>query len=178
MQKNSLIDNELYHLVPELLKYFVHCSNMLSNSDWEFPGDQARGADSNSRANFNKLVTEFRYEINAESEASGKRRLLVTSAVAADPKKINDGYVVRNLCEQLDYVSVMTYDYHGGTWDDSTGLNSPLYSRNGDSSTIAAWKNANFSINYWISKGCHPQKINLGLASYGKFRRTSYFSKK
>jgi chitinase len=67
----------------------------------------------------------------------------------------------------------MTYDYHGGSWDDVTGLNSPLYAR--DSSDSSAndsrvhdnWKNANYSINYWISNGCSPEKINLGLAAYG-----------
>lgn len=107
---------------------------------------------------------------------SGKRALLVTSAVASDPKKINEGYYVKNLCQQLDYISVMTYDYHGGTWDDRTGLNSPLYSRDAergikDDTTIAKWKNANFSISYWISNGCPPAKINLGLAAYGKFNK-------
>ncbi len=63
----------------------------------------------------------------------------------------------------------MTYDYHGGTWDDHTGLNSPLYSRNtSEFSSIDKWKNANYSINYWITNGCAPEKLNLGLAAYGK----------
>ena len=66
----------------------------------------------------------------------------------------------------------MTYDYHGGGWDDITGLNSPLYSRDGDPNSkeggkIDSWKNANFSMNYWISNGCAPEKLNLGLAAYG-----------
>ncbi len=140
--------------------------------DWEFPGDEERGASSNSKENFNKLVTEFRAGVEAESEQSKKRKLLITSAVAADPGKIEKGYEVANLCQQLDYVSVMTYDYHGGTWDEWTGLNSPLYSRQKESSeqespSIAEWKNANYSINYWISNGCPPEKINLGLAAYG-----------
>lgn len=72
--------------------------------DWEFPGDRERDADVRSKENFNALVTEFRIAVNAEAEASGKRKLLITSAVAADPKKINNGYVVSNLCKQLDYV--------------------------------------------------------------------------
>lgn len=79
--------------------------------DWEFPGDKERGADTNSRENFNLLVNEFRLAVNAESESTGKRRLLITSAVAADPKKIDDGYVVANLCKQLDYVSVLPITY-------------------------------------------------------------------
>lgn len=62
----------------------------------------------------------------------------------------------------------MTYDYHG-TWDEVTGLNSPLYGRGSPNHTqpVENWKNANYSINYWISNGCPPDKINFGLASYG-----------
>lgn len=62
----------------------------------------------------------------------------------------------------------MTYDYHG-TWDNETGLNSPLYGRDfiDHENSFYNWKNANFSINYWISQGCPPEKINFGLAAYG-----------
>lgn len=63
-------------------------------------------------------------------------------------------------------ISVMSYDYHG-IWDEVTGLNSPLYSRNSNDDTYDKWKNANYSINYWISNGCPPEKINFGLAAYG-----------
>lgn len=68
----------------------------------------------------------------------------------------------------------MTYDYHG-VWDDVTGLNSPLYARESTESNSRNsrnsgdnWKNANYSINYWISNGCPPEKINFGLAAYGR----------
>jgi GH18 family chitinase len=68
----------------------------------------------------------------------------------------------------------MTYDYHG-VWDDVTGLNSPLYARESSESSARNsrnsgdnWKNANYSINYWISNGCPPEKINFGLAAYGR----------
>lgn len=65
----------------------------------------------------------------------------------------------------------MSYDYHG-TWDNETGLNSPLYGRDtnyyNENQSFNNWKNANFSINYWISQGCPPEKINFGLAAYGK----------
>jgi GH18 family chitinase len=72
--------------------------------DWEYPGDRERGADSKSKENFNAFVTEFRAAINAEAESTSKRKLLITSAVPADPVKINNGYDVANLCRQLDYV--------------------------------------------------------------------------
>jgi chitinase len=63
----------------------------------------------------------------------------------------------------------MSYDYHG-VWDEVTGLNSPLYSRETNEKVFDKWKNANYSINYWISSGCPPEKINFGLAAYGTSR--------
>lgn len=72
--------------------------------DWEFPGEEDRGADKLSKQNFNYLISDFREAVNYEVELSGKRKLLVTSAVAADPNKIDNGYIVDNLCRQLDYV--------------------------------------------------------------------------
>jgi GH18 family chitinase len=52
------------------------------------------------------------------------------------------------------------------------GLNSPLYGRNingqNNTETEHNWKNINFTVNFWINRGCKPNKINLGLAAYGR----------
>lgn len=44
--------------------------------------------------------------MNEEAEVSGKRKLLITSAVPADPYRIKQGYYVENLCKNLDYVCI------------------------------------------------------------------------
>ena len=74
-------------------------------TDWEFPGSVERGADIESKANFNFLISEFREAIDKESEISKKKRLLLSSAVATDPKIIENGYDIKNICENLDYVT-------------------------------------------------------------------------
>ncbi len=63
-----------------------------------------QGADPNSKDNFNSLVNEFRVMVEEEAELVGRRTLLITSAVAADPAKIDAGYFAANLCDKLDYV--------------------------------------------------------------------------
>lgn len=63
-----------------------------------------QGADSSSKDNFNDLVNEFRTAVELEATEAGKRQLLISSAVAADPNKIDSGYYVSNLCAKLDYV--------------------------------------------------------------------------
>ena len=96
--------NLVFLFIFSFLSLFAHFS-----SDWEFPGDVNQGADVNSKENFNHLVNEFRSTVEAEAEAAGKRKLLITSAVPADPKKIDSGYFVSNLCKKLDYV---IFDLH------------------------------------------------------------------
>lgn len=41
------------------------------------------------------------------------------------------GYDVPTLAKNLDWISLMTYDYHG-QWDKKTGHVSPMYASDGD----------------------------------------------
>ncbi|CAF1250692.1 unnamed protein product [Adineta ricciae] len=133
--------------------------------DWEFPGDIERGAMNNSREEFNILIKEMHESFHNDSNP-----FLLTAAVTADPTKVDNGYVVPDFCHYLDYVSVMTYDYHG-SWDNVTGVNAPLYGKyaaENDTDDDGQWKNVNNSIHYWLLNGCPAEKLNLGLALYGR----------
>ena len=52
--------------------------------------------------------------------------LLLTAAVSPSSKVIELGYDISTLDKYLDYVSVMSYDYHG-QWDKKTGHVAPMY---------------------------------------------------
>ncbi|XP_005113563.3 acidic mammalian chitinase-like [Aplysia californica] len=60
----------------------------------------------------------------------------------------------------------MTYDFHG-SWDKKTGHNSPLYAHPGDTG-IQANYNIDSAIKYYIQHGAPKEKINVGLATYGR----------
>ncbi|KAI3379649.1 hypothetical protein SNEBB_009970 [Seison nebaliae] len=175
--------------------------------DWEYPGDLQRGAAESSKNDFHQLLRIVRDEITKESMLSGREPLLISSAVSANPLKVIKGYDVKEFCHLMDYVNIMTYDYHG-PWDNVTGSNSPLYnSINEESTSIKktsnvpnmrsdenvrilrsmvetneyekhqdktaydkdnSWKNANYSIFFWIRNGCPPKKLHLGIAAYGR----------
>ena len=68
--------------------------------DWEFPGSRDRDASPDSKVKFNILVKELREAFEDEAVRINKtNRLMLTAAVAADPKKIEQGYVVQDFCE-------------------------------------------------------------------------------
>ena len=64
------------------------------------------------------------------------------------------------MAEYLDYINVMTYDYHG-TWEDITGHNAPLYGG-------AHGFGADDTIRAYLDAGVPAEMMNLGLAFYGR----------
>ena len=87
--------------------------------------------------------------------------LLVTAAVSASTKIIDAGYDVPVLAQHLDYLNLMSYDFHG-SWEQVTGHNSPLFSCDGDK------LNTDTAVKHWISKGFPAHKIQMGLGIYGR----------
>lgn len=92
------------------------------------------------------------------------RNLLLSAAVSPSKKIIDAGYDVPVLSQYLDWIAVMTYDFHG-QWDKKTGHNAPLYYYPGDDYD---YFNGNFSMNYWIEKGAQPGKLVMGMPFYGQ----------
>uniref|UniRef100_A0AC34FBN1 GH18 domain-containing protein n=1 Tax=Panagrolaimus sp. ES5 TaxID=591445 RepID=A0AC34FBN1_9BILA len=83
---------------------------------------------------------------------------LLTAAVTADAETVDEGYNVKEMAKHLDYVNVMTYDFHGD-WEDQTGETSPLFSSDN--------YNTAFAMNYWAQKGMPKEKLLMGIATYG-----------
>ena len=90
--------------------------------DWEYPVcwqvDCKKGP-ATDKESFSLLVKEL-------SEALKPKGLLLSSAVSPSKRVIDAGYDVPVLAKYLDWIAVMTYDFHG-QWDKKTGHNAPLY---------------------------------------------------
>jgi chitinase len=84
---------------------------------------------------------------------------LLTIAVGATANRGHESYDIKNIVTQVDFINLMTYDLHG-SWDQKTGINSPLYSR--DQLSVDA------CVNFWISKGCPREKLIVGMPLYGR----------
>jgi chitinase len=83
-----------------------------------------RGAD--DRASFLNLIKELRLAFEGESVTNKMPRLLLTAAVPASPEAIAAGYDVPEVVKYVDFLNVMTYDFHGH-WEGQVGHNSPLF---------------------------------------------------
>lgn len=88
--------------------------------DWEYP----RGAD--DRASFLSLIKELRLAFEGEAVSNKLPRLVLTAAVPASPEAIAAGYDVPEVVKYVDFLNVMTYDFHGH-WEGQVGHNSPLF---------------------------------------------------
>lgn len=128
--------------------------------DWEFPVQGGKNIPHrvNDGDNYILLLKEIRTALDVQGKTDGKDYLL--SIAGASYSKFLDDCKIAEMMHYLDYINVMTYNYHG-TWDDITNHNTPLYTKSDDLCVSA-------SIENYISAGVEPADINLGLAFSGK----------
>jgi chitinase len=140
--------------------------------DWEYPGEIglpcAAGLTCDrpgDKRNFVVLARAMRAAIDAAGTADGKRYLF-TIAAASDPKHVLDagsGAWLRELAASLDWINLMTYDYHGH-WQKDAGFVAPLYADPGD----PASGNADATVALYLQQGIPREKLTLGVPFYGK----------
>lgn len=109
------------------------------------------------KAGFAALVKELRAAFNPKG-------LLLSAAVSPSKMVIDNAYDVPSISRDLDWIGVMTYDYHGH-WDKKTGHVAPM---NFHSESEVAYFNANYTLNYWIRLGGDPKKVIMGIPLYGQ----------
>ena len=80
--------------------------------------DCSKGPDSDKES-FAAWVRELR-------EAFTPKGLLLSAAVSPSKKVMDFGYDIPSIARDLDWIAVMSYDYHGH-WDKKTGHVSPMY---------------------------------------------------
>ncbi|RZC36321.1 Glyco hydro 18 domain containing protein, partial [Asbolus verrucosus] len=124
--------------------------------DWEYPAQ--RGGKSSDKKNFVDMLKVLRKKLKANGN------YLLTIAVGSSPD--SSSYDVSKIVGLVDYINVMTYDFHGAS-DGKTGQNAPLYASSKDSDWEKKNANCDAAIKNWKNKGVSSSKLVLGLAFYG-----------
>ncbi|WP_377153138.1 glycosyl hydrolase family 18 protein [Roseateles sp. UC29_93] len=131
--------------------------------DWEYPNACGLACGTaEDRANFTGLLAEFRKQLDAVRPG-----LLLSIASGAGVDKVR-AYDPDQIHPYLNFINVMTYDFHGG-WDTITGFHSALYAPANDPSTGDVKKyNTNDAMQAFLDKGVPASKLNVGIGFYGR----------
>lgn len=92
--------------------------------DWEYPAfrDGGKPRDKDNYASAKELSEEF----DREASKTGRPRLLLSMAMPAGIEYIDKGYDVPKLNEYLDFINLLSYDYHSA-YEPAVNHHSPLY---------------------------------------------------
>nr|WP_290665393.1 glycosyl hydrolase family 18 protein [Ardenticatena sp.] len=134
--------------------------------DWEYPveGGLTPGRPEDKQ-NYTLLLAEFRRQLDALEAQTGQQYLL-TIAGGAGPKVINNMELAQ-MQQYLDFINIMTYDFHGG-WENVTNFNAPLYYSSRDPSEDPINFNMHAAVQNYIDAGVPREKLVLGLPFYGR----------
>jgi chitinase len=135
--------------------------------DWEWPGSEGNPQNivrPEDRQNFTALVAEFRAQLDAYGEQTGKHYLL-TAFLPAAPAKIDSGFEVDKLFSDFDFATVQGYDLHG-SWEPITNHQSNLLTSPEDPANPAF--SVNDTIMAYFGRGAPASKLVVGVPFYGR----------
>ncbi|KAL5281574.1 Cht3 family protein [Megaselia abdita] len=146
------------HLVSFLQKYGFKGIHV----DWNYPkcwqSDCAAGP-STDKPNFTKLIRAIRSEFDKHDKS-----LKIGVALSGYKEIISEAYELTNLSKLANFLTVMTYDYHGA-WEQQTGHVSPLYGRNSDK---YPQYNTDYAMQFLVKNGATREKLIMGIPFYGQ----------
>uniref|UniRef100_A0AAG5DHK2 chitinase n=1 Tax=Anopheles atroparvus TaxID=41427 RepID=A0AAG5DHK2_ANOAO len=128
--------------------------------DWNYPvcwqSDCSRGSDSD-KSNFSKLMQEIKNAFAAEN-------LLISTSISGYKEVLTVAYDIAELSRHVDFMTVMTYDYHG-SWEEQTGHVSPLH---GSSTDKYPQYNTAYAMELLVKMGANKKKLIVGVPFYGQ----------
>lgn len=125
---------------------------------WLYPGPK-------DKQHFTTLIKELKAEFTKEVQP-GTEKLLLSAAVSAGKVTLDSGYDVAQIAQHLDFINLMTYDFHG-TWRHTTGHHSPLFRGQQDTGPDR-FSNVDYAVGYMLRLGAPNNKLVMGIPTFGK----------
>ena len=140
--------------------------------DWEYPvccGLPENTYRPEDKENYTLLMAELRQQLDQAAAEDGRPYLLTIAAPAGYDKTEN--YEMAEIADHLDWMNLMTYDYHGA-WDLSmTNHHSKLRPSPDDpnpNELIRNRYNTEYAVQAWLDAGVPPEKVVVGAPFYGR----------
>lgn len=148
--------------------------------DFEFPSETSQSGNPDDfdvseprrktiNARYNKMMKELRKKLDAASAEDGKTgddKYLVSAAVSASSWVLG-GVKDNSYAKELDFLSIMSYDYHGG-WNHFVENQANIYSDPADTETLSMalpTLSADWTVKYYRGV-LPPEKILMGIPYY------------
>ncbi len=133
--------------------------------DWEYPGQIG---DSNiyrpeDKENFTAILKLLREKL--DSLSTKENEYLLTIATGANQNYL-DHTNMKEAHKYLDFINIMTYDFHGG-WENKTGHNANLNTSEFDDNEQMI--SIQLAVEQHINAGIPANKIILGVPFYGRW---------
>jgi len=126
------------------------------NIDWEYP----TAADTQ---NFTALLGEFRTQLDALGNSTGKQYVMSFDGPAGAQNYVNID--LRRAAQQVDFITAEGYNY-AGSWDAQTNDASPLFDSRQDP-LFGQKLDIDDTVNAYLRAGVPPHKYVMGLPLYG-----------
>ncbi|KAH8272148.1 hypothetical protein KR018_004032, partial [Drosophila ironensis] len=130
--------------------------------DWNYPkcwqSDCSKGPEKD-KPNLTKLLRELKTEFHHVN-----KKLQLGVAISGYKEIITEAYELSNLSDIVDYMTVMTYDYHGA-WEGQTGHVSPLF---GSKLDKFPQYNTDYTMQLLLKMGARREKLILSIPFYGQ----------
>ncbi|MCX7745715.1 MAG: glycoside hydrolase family 18 protein [Clostridia bacterium] len=132
--------------------------------DWEFPCSSEAGIKSRpeDKCNFTLLLQKVREKLDHTGKADGKHYLLTIATGAL--KEYVDNMELDKISKILDFINIMTYDFHSG-FADVAGHHANLYTSPVDDGDKMS---ADKAVADHVDAGVPISKLVLGCAFYGR----------
>ncbi len=135
--------------------------------DWEYPGQIGAGNvfRPEDKKNFTLLLRTVREKLDELSDMEGRQgrdRYKLTIATGANQAYL-DNTEMHKAHRYLDFVNIMTYDFHG-SWTETTGHHANMYPSAGQEDRPSALD----AVRRHVEAGVPTEKLVLGAAFYAR----------